>query len=152
MKIRYIIEKHVEIKRYSVRATEHSQLFIYTLYMVNGVFLGVISIYSIISPEVNTRDGIAMFFAYFMYSYGNCDCVQSYMDLSMTLVDSIYNLKWYQWNTQCNKMYIILLTNASRGLKISIFLIINISNDLFKEICRITYGFANFFLSFTARK
>lgn len=57
----------------------------------------------------------------------------------MVLSASTLDLNWYEWELQCQKMYLILITNANKPIKVSVITIIDIDFELLKKVNYITY-------------
>lgn len=47
---------------------------------------------------------------------------------------ALYNVPWYNWTPEHQKTYSILLNAANQGLNVSVFNMVNISNDLLKKV------------------
>lgn len=51
----------------------------------------------------------------------------------MELAKAVYNMKWYNWNIECQKTYLLVIVNLSDGTKIPIDFLGFVGHDLLKN-------------------
>lgn len=52
----------------------------------------------------------------------------------MELTKAVYNMKWYEWNVECQKTYLLLIVNLSDGTKIPIDFLGFVGHELLKNV------------------
>uniref|UniRef100_M3UZF5 Odorant receptor 14 n=1 Tax=Ips typographus TaxID=55986 RepID=M3UZF5_IPSTY len=133
--LKIIIKKHLEIIRYNQFVLKSNQYF-YLLYLFNEVFFGLLPMFEYFSPN---RSIIAVSSAtvyFFCLVYAVNDAAEEYITLVEYFRTEIFNLKWYEWDVSCRKVYSILITYLNEPMKVD-FVVVNINRALFCQILKL---------------
>ncbi|KAL1494125.1 hypothetical protein ABEB36_009774 [Hypothenemus hampei] len=135
-----IIEKHLEIKRFNTELTNVSSYRAF--YFIGGMSL-VTSFSIVLFTTDHKLCGVIGVGDFILISLVLCESSQTYADISYFIYHSIYNLKWYNWTKNCQKVYFMISQNASKGLHINVFRILPVGRYLLKKILKILYSIIN---------
>ncbi|KAL1516781.1 hypothetical protein ABEB36_000639 [Hypothenemus hampei] len=105
------------------------------------------SLIAMLSYNAPKGPALFTFFGYISILYSLTAFLQEYENTYEQLSDALYDLKWYLWDTKCQKFHLLLMGQVAQELKIPILFLLNADLELFKRFIRFTYTTANCLLT-----
>ncbi|KAL1516790.1 hypothetical protein ABEB36_000648 [Hypothenemus hampei] len=139
-------QHYLNIKCFHYDAFETSHLYS-TIYCVAGLLLGLSSLVAMFTYNAPKGPALMLLSNYIWIIYTLSEVSQGYQKTQEHLSNVFYELKWYLWDVECQKCYLLVMGQFSKELKIPIIFVCYGGLEIFKKFIRLIYTVANCLLT-----